>query len=127
MKKILSLIAILAMSVSVYAGSSCCGKSVKDAKKAAKFTEYAKNYEAQAKQAEEKGNAKLAASLKACAAAKLKIAKAYASGDNSILNEGCADYKKACAERDKLKGKCGSKKSSCGKKNWDKKLSKPKL
>ena len=77
--------------------------SVKNEKKAEKYLGYAKNYDKQAKAAQEAGKADLAKAYEACAAAKRIMSKAYASGDKELLKQGKEAYAKARTELAKCK------------------------
>ena len=62
---------------------------------------YALDFEKQADKASNSGKTELAAALRKCAEAKLKIAQGYGNSDNDIKSAGYLDYKQAIFEREK--------------------------
>ena len=62
---------------------------------------YADDLTKQADKASDSGKVELAAALRKCAAAKLKIAQGYINNDSNIKSAGYLDYKQAIFEREK--------------------------
>lgn len=62
---------------------------------------YADDLIKQADKASDSGKIELAAALRKCAAAKLKIAQGYTNNDNNTKSAGYLDYKQAIFEREK--------------------------
>ena len=122
MRIFLIALALVGMNLGLYgnSGKKSSGGSVQNSDKAKRYYGYAEDYKKQAKAALEQGKTAKAKALTECAMAKLKMAKAYETGDKALLAEGQADYGKA---REALKAASSCKKkdsSSCKKKTSSK-------